>query len=138
VLSYVLFGIGFVLALFIISYNLYKIASGKLMSDGITSRTISIVIAFVFIGFAVTVLASSFYTITKSEIKTRLGVIVSGISLSEIKEIVHLTSSNTLAIFYKDNEYSNIVIAPKNFDSFAAELRKMAPSIIYRVVEETN
>ncbi len=108
------------------------------MSDGVTSRTISIVIAIVFIGFAVTVLASSFYTITKSEIKTRLGIIVSGISMSEIKEIVHLTSSNTLAIFYKDNEYSNIVISPKHFDSFANELRKMAPSIIYRVVDEAN
>ncbi len=138
VLSLVLFGLGFALAIFMISYNLYKIASGKLMSDGITNRTISIVIAIVFLGFAISVLACSFYTVTKTEIKTRLGFIVSGIKLNEIKEIVHFTTSNKLAIFYKDEQFSNIVISPKHFDSFASEVRKFAPSIIYSTHQEND
>lgn len=138
VLSLVLFGIGFALALFMIIFNLYKISSGKLMSDGITNRSISILIALVFIGVAISVLSCSFYTINKTEIKTRLGFIVSGIKLNEIKEIVHFTSLNKLSIFYKDDEYSNVVISPKHFDEFATELRKFAPNIVYRTYEQQD
>jgi len=138
VLSLVLFGIGFALALFMIIFNLYKISSGKLMSDGITNRSISILIALVFIGVAISVLSCSFYTINKTEIKTRLGFIVSGIKLNEIKEIVHFTSLNKLSIFYKDEQYSNVVISPKHFDEFATELRKFAPNIVYRTYEQQD
>lgn len=138
VLSLVLFGIGFALALFMIIFNLYKISSGKLMSDGITNRSISILIALVFIGVAISVLSCSFYTINKTEIKTRLGFIVTGIKLNEIKEIVHFTSLNKLSIFYKDDEYSNVVISPKHFDEFATELRKFAPNIVYRTYEQQD
>ncbi len=138
VLSLVLFGIGFALALFMIIFNLYKISSGKLMSDGITNRSISILIALVFIGVAISVLSCSFYTINKTEIKTRLGFIVTGIKLNEIKEIVHFTSLNKLSIFYKDEQYSNVVISPKHFDEFATELRKFAPNIVYRTHEQQD
>ena len=135
VLSYVLFGIGFALALFVIIHNIYRISSGKATGEYVGSLTISIVIAIIFIAFALSVLACSFYTITKTHIKTRLGVICTGIKINELTEIVYIKSSDKLAVFYKDGEFSNIVISSKHFDTFVNELKTYAPNIIYKIHE---
>ena len=138
VLSIVLFTIGFALAIFMVVFNTIKISSGKLMADGITNKSISIAIALVFIAFAISVLTCSFYTVTKTEIKTRLGLICTGIKLADLKEIVHFTSTNKLAVFYKDDQYGSIVISPKHFESFVAEVKRFAPNIIFKTYEENN
>lgn len=132
VLSCVLFGIGFALALFMIIYNIYRISSGKITSEYISSPLISIIIGIAFFGIALSVLSYSFYTVTKTEIKTRLGIFSSGIKLKDLTEIAHIKSINKLAVFYKDGEFSNIVISPKHFESFIKEVKSYAPHIIVK------
>ena len=132
VLSYILFGIGFALALFIIIYNIYRISSGKITSEYLSSVYLSMFIGIIFIGFAISVLICSFYTVTKTQIKTRLSLICSAINLKDLTEIVHIKSTNKLAVFYKNGEFSNVVISPKHFDSFIKEVKLNAPHIIIK------
>ncbi len=132
ILGCVLFGIGLALALFMIIYNIYRISSGKITSEYISSPLISIIIGIVFIAVAVSVLSCSFYTVTKTEIKTRLGIFSSAIKLKDLTEIAEIKSSKKLAVFYKDEQFSNIVISPKHFESFKKEIKTYAPHIIVK------
>lgn len=132
ILSYVLFGLGIALALFMIAYNVYRISSEKVTGEYVGSLLLSMSIGVIFLAIAISVLTFSFYTVTKTEIKTRLGLFNSGIKLSDLTEIIQNKKTNKLSVFYKDGEFSNVVISPKYFESFIKEIKTFAPHIILK------
>lgn len=135
--SYILIVLGILISLTTIIINVINITKTPVLDD-ILSYAFAIFIAVIALAFIILVISVANYSITKKEIKTRLGIIVTGIKLNEITQIVHFSKSKRLSIIYKDNEYSNIVISEKHFDDFANEVKKNAPNIKYICCEEED
>ena len=102
------------------------------------TKIIVIFIAILFFAFIIVVIVNSNYEITQTELKTRLGFIVTGVKLKDIQEIVLFVKDKRLSVIFKDEEFTNIVISPLLFDDFIKSIKTTAPHIIYTPYEPTN
>ena len=75
------------------------------------TKIIVIFIAILFFAFIIVVIVNSNYEITQTELKTRLGFIVTGVKLKDIQEIVLFVKDKRLSVIFKDEEFTNIVIS---------------------------
>jgi len=128
--------IGMVVAIATCTINIINIVDPKTLSSKVPSYAIAILFSLLFLAFLILILTISNYEITSTELKTRLGIICTGIKLKEIKTIVHFTKTSRLSIVFTSDEFNNVIIDKKYFDSFASEIKKVAPHVIYSTFEE--
>lgn len=96
------------------------------------TKLIVVFIAILFFAFIIVVILNSNYEITQTELKTRLGFIVTGVKLKDIQEIVLFVKDKRLSVIFKDEEFTNIVISPLLFDDFIKSIKATAPHKIGR------
>ena len=102
------------------------------------TKIIVIFIAILFFAFIIVVIVNSNYEITQTELKTRLGFIVTGVKLKDIQEIVLFVKDKRLSVIFKDEEFTNIVISPLLYNDFIKSIKATAPHIIYTPYEENS
>lgn len=81
--------------------------------------------------FALSVMVWGFYIIKNDCLYTQFGFINNKVKISSITQITHFKKSDKLVIYFEDNKYSVIVIAPNEYSEFIKTIRQINPKIIY-------
>lgn len=102
------------------------------------SYTLAIVFCIVVLIAFVSALACAFYQIKDGKIMHRISIVNTGTPLKDVTEIVHFPAEKRLSIFFKDGQYSNIVISPAKFEAFIEEVKLSAKHITVRVYSEES
>lgn len=77
----------------------------------------------------VSVMVYGRYVIKGEFIFTCFGFIKSKVAISEITTITHFKKSDKLVMYFKDEKYSVIVIAPDRYDDFVLAVREVNSAI---------
>lgn len=102
------------------------------------SYTLAIIFCIVVLIAFISALACAFYQIKEGKIMLRISIVNTGTPLTDITEIVHFPDKKRLSIFFKDGQYSNIVISPAKFEAFIEEVKLSAKHITVRVQTEES
>ena len=100
----------------IISYSLIVLATGAL---GVIAFSVA------FFGR---------YVIKNDVLVTCFGVFSSKTQLTEITEVVHFKKSNKLVVYFADQKFSVVLIAPEKYDHFVIALRDKNPKIRFNAL----
>ena len=100
----------------IISYSLIVLATGAL---GVIAFSVA------FFGR---------YVIKDGLLVTYFGVFSSKVDVNEITEVVHFKKSNKLVVYFADQKFSVVLIAPEKYDDFVIALRDKNPKIRFNAL----
>ena len=71
------------------------------------------------------------YVIKNGFLYTCFGLLKSKVSINDVTQITHFTFSNKLVVYFNDQKYSVIVIAPERYDDFIKAVRENNKSVLF-------
>ena len=81
--------------------------------------------------FVISVMTNGRYVIKNGYLYTCFGFVKNRTQIKDVIGLTHFKKSNKLVAYFKDNEYTVIVIAPEEYDKFILTVREVNPSITY-------
>ena len=132
----ILFIVMYALAAVCFVWNLFRFiesAGSQIEMDSYKaiSTVLCLVLPIVVSVFITAMLVSSYYKIDGNLLKVKFGFIGDEYKINEMASIVKNVKTDMLVVNFKDESTLNIVIAPKDFDDFSAEIIKSNKSVCY-------
>ena len=89
--------------------------------------------AFVFI---IPAMLSSAYVITDKHLITKWGLVKNKYEVKDITRITHFRLTNKLVVFFEDESYTTINVAPEKYEEFIDTLKSVNNKIFYQLNTE--
>lgn len=84
------------------------------------------------------VLLSSYYSVSGTTFKTSFGIIKSKYDIEKIQSVVLDRKTNKLSVYFDEKNYTVIVVKEEWYEDFIDELLKANPKIEYSIVSKEN
>ena len=104
----------------------------------IASYSILIFLTFILSVFVISVMVYGNYVVKKNCLYTCFGFAFYKVKLSEIVQITHFKKSDKLVVYYSDQKFNVILIAPTEYERFVKVLREQNQNIVYSNEIEVN
>ncbi|MCD8307210.1 MAG: hypothetical protein LUD51_03155 [Clostridia bacterium] len=141
-LTYVLIGLCLALAVAALILNTYFLCRDGISSAAnvvypILQYALTYFVALAVLLLLVSLLLSSYYSVTKDTFTTCFGIIKSKYKVQDIDMIVldktNPKKKDRLAVYFNNDTYIVIVVKPEWFDAFTDALKEANPSIRYDI-----
>ena len=114
-------------------WNVFNLVEAtKTASYMVVSYAIICVLTLALSVFILSILLNCKYRITKDLITCSFGFYTGKIKVKDVTAITHFKKSDTLVIYFLKDKYSVVVIEPKCYGEFTAELLKLNNKIDYQ------
>lgn len=140
-LFYVIAGVGGVIALLCIAFNVVNFA--KHITDNVKptvyqygSLILAVVLSIAYIVLVSSALLKSYYYVTDKELVLKWGLIKNVLSLSDAKEIKLTTNTSKLELVFEDESWFNIAISDNLKEDFVKEIKSKHEKIVF--IQETQ
>ena len=134
---------GMVLALAAFAVNTYlifteDIASAANLFYPILRYTLMYLVSTVAFLLLLSILLSSYYSISGTTFKTSFGIIKSKYDISKIENIVLDRKTNKLSIYFDENNFIVVVVKEEWYEKFIDDLLQANPNIEYTIASKEN
>lgn len=104
----------------------------------IIKYTLMFLIPAVLAVLLISFLASSYYSVDGTTLKTSFGIIKSTYKIADVSQIILDRNTNKLSVFFKNENFFVIVVKEEWYDEFIDALLKANPEIEYSIKSKEN